>query len=88
MVSLSVVLAIALSALFGWIIALAGAVPVSTMVLAVAPGGMAEMCITAKVLQLGVPLITAAHVTRVIIVVTTTGPTFRLAKRVGRRLRQ
>ncbi len=87
MVCLSVVLAIVLSALFGWIIALVGAVPVSTMVLAVAPGGMAEMCITAKVLQLGVPLITAAHVTRVIIVVTTTGPTFRLAKRVGRRLR-
>jgi uncharacterized membrane protein AbrB (regulator of aidB expression) len=40
------------------------------------------MCVTAKVLQLGVPLVTAAHVTRVIILVTTTAPTFRLAKRL------
>jgi len=32
------------------------------------------MCVTAKVLQLGVPLVTAAHVTRVIILVTTNGP--------------
>jgi uncharacterized membrane protein AbrB (regulator of aidB expression) len=40
------------------------------------------MCITAKVLQLGVPLVTAAHVTRVIILVTTTGPLFRLLRRL------
>jgi uncharacterized membrane protein AbrB (regulator of aidB expression) len=71
-----------MSALFAWGIALAGAVPTSTMVLATAPGGMAEMCVTAKVLQLGVPLVTAAHVTRVLIVVTTTAPVFRIAKRV------
>jgi hypothetical protein len=50
------------------------------MVLATAPGGIAEMCITAKVLQLGVPLVTAAHVTRVIILVTTTAPLFRLLR--------
>lgn len=53
------------------------------MVLATAPGGIAEMCITAKVLQLGVPLVTAAHVTRVLILVTTTAPRFRLAKRLS-----
>jgi uncharacterized membrane protein AbrB (regulator of aidB expression) len=41
------------------------------------------MCITAKVLQLGVPLVTAAHVTRVLILVISTGPLFRLAKRVS-----
>lgn len=86
MVCISVVLAIVVSALFAWAIALAGAVPVSTMVLATAPGGMAEMCVTAKVLQLGVPIVTAAHVTRVIIVVTTTAPVFRIAKRLRRAL--
>ena len=87
MVCASVALAILVSALFALGLALAGTVPISTMVLATAPGGMAEMCVTAKVLQLGVPLVTAAHVTRVIILVTTTAPMFRLAKRVRRRLR-
>jgi membrane AbrB-like protein len=86
MVCISIVIAIALSALFGWGVALTGAVSTPTMVLATAPGGMAEMCITAKVLQLGVPLVTAAHVTRVIILVTTTGPIFRLARHMRRRL--
>ena len=82
LVCLSVVLAMLASALSAWGLALVGSVPVATMVLATAPGGMAEMCVTAKVLQLGVPLVTAAHVTRVIILVTTTAPTFRLAKRL------
>jgi uncharacterized membrane protein AbrB (regulator of aidB expression) len=50
---------------------------VPSAVLATAPGGIAEMCITAKVLQLGVPLVTAAHVTRVIVLVTGTGVFFR-----------
>ncbi|HET7763881.1 MAG TPA: AbrB family transcriptional regulator [Burkholderiales bacterium] len=81
-VSLSVALAMIASALAGWGLAVAGGVPIATMVLATAPGGMAEMCVTAKVLQLGVPLVTAAHVTRVIILVTTTAPTFRLARRL------
>ena len=82
MVCLSVVFAMLASALSAWSLAVLGSVPVATMVLATAPGGMAEMCVTAKVLQLGVPLVTAAHVARVIILVTTTGPTFRLAKRL------
>src|SRR5713101_6239249 len=77
MVCVSVVLAILVSALFAWSVAVAVAVPISTMVLATAPGGMAEMCVTAKVLQLGVPLVTAAHVARVIILVTTTAPASR-----------
>jgi len=47
------------------------------------PGGIAEMCVTAKVLQLGVPLVTA-HVTRVIILVTATAPMFRLAQHLRR----
>ena len=84
LVAVSVALAMLASGLCAWGLAWLGAVPVATMVLATAPGGMAEMCVTAKVLQLGVPLVTAAHVTRVIILVTTTAPTFKLAKRLKR----
>ena len=87
MVCASVALAILVSALFAWGLTIVGTVPISTMVLATAPGGMAEMCITAKALQLGVPLVTAAHVMRVIILVTTTAPTFRMARRLRRSTR-
>ncbi len=34
------------------------------------------MCITAKVLQLGVPLVTAFHVTRVVALLLCTAPLF------------
>ena len=85
-VSASILGAIFISALFGAALAKLGGLSLPTMVLATAPGGVAEMCITAKVLQLGVPLVTAAQVTRVIILVTTTGPLFRLARHIGRRM--
>lgn len=80
----STIAAICLSAVFGAGIARASGLAVPTMILATAPGGIAEMCITAKVLQLGVPMVTAAHVTRVIMLVTTTGPIFRVVRRVWR----
>ena len=51
-----------------------------TMVLATAPGGIAEMSITAKVLRLGVPIVTAFHVTRMILLVTLTAPLYRVAR--------
>ena len=47
--------------------------------LGTAPGGIAEMCITAKVLQLGVPLVTAFHVTRVVVLLLLTAPLFARA---------
>ena len=83
----SVVVAIALSAGFAFALARISGIAWSTLVLALAPGGIAEMCITAKVLQLGVPLVTAAHVVRVLILITTTGPSFRVARHLGRRFR-
>jgi uncharacterized membrane protein AbrB (regulator of aidB expression) len=43
------------------------------------------MCVTAEVLQLGVPLVTAAQVVRVIILLTTTAPIFRLLRGLRRR---
>jgi membrane AbrB-like protein len=77
---LSIVLAIGLAASLGAALAWAYGVPLPSAVLATAPGGIAEMCMTAKVLQLGVPLVTAAHVTRVLVLVTGTGTLFRFAR--------
>ena len=84
-VALSVLIAMALAALSAWLLASLAGVALPTMVLATAPGGIAEMCITAKALQLGVPLVTAAHVTRVLILMMTTAPLFRLAGRLRTR---
>jgi membrane AbrB-like protein len=44
--------------------------PLATLVLATAPGGIAEMCLTARVLDLGVPLVTAFHLLRVAVLLT------------------
>ncbi|TWT21453.1 AbrB family transcriptional regulator [Luteimonas marina] len=57
-------------------------IPWATMALATAPGGLAEMGLTAKLLKLGVPVVTAFHVVRLAIVVTTAGPCFRLLRRL------
>ena len=51
--------------------------PIPTMALAVSPGGMAEMSITAKVLHLGVPIVVAFHVVRIFLVIGFTGIIFR-----------
>lgn len=68
---------IAASAGFAWLLAqLAGLHP-ATVLLGTTPGGIAEMSITAKVLQLGVPVVTAFHVTRYIAVLTLTAPLYR-----------
>lgn len=53
----------------------------ATVMLGTSPGGIAEMCITAKVLQLGVPIVTAFHVTRMAAVVLLAGPLFQFGER-------
>jgi membrane AbrB-like protein len=83
----SVLACIALAALIAAAVALAAGVSAPTLILAMAPGGIAEMCITAKVLQLGVPLVTAAHVARVVVLIAGTGPGFRLAQRLKPKVR-
>lgn len=57
----------------GGLISINSDLPISTIWLGLAPGGLAEMAITAKVLMLGVPMVTAVQVTRMVFVVTTTG---------------
>lgn len=55
------------------------------MVLATAPGGLSEMCITAKILKLGVPLVTSFQVARLAIVVTFSLPVWRLLQTMSKR---
>ncbi len=62
--------------------------PVPGVILAMAPGGIAEMCITAQVLQLGVPLVTAAHVTRVLVLIVGTAPGYRAVQALSARVRK
>ena len=64
---------IGLSALFGWGLAWAAGLHPATVILGTSPGGIAEMSITAKVLQLGVPMVTAFHVVRYLAVLLLTG---------------
>lgn len=80
-VVVTVVLSIVLSAVVGAGLAWASGLPVPTLVLGTAPGGIAEMCITAKVLQLGVPLVTAFHVTRLVVLLLATPVIFARARR-------
>jgi membrane AbrB-like protein len=73
-----------LSAGFAWLLAQATGLHPATLVLGTSPGGIAEMSITAKVLQLGVPMVTAFHVVRYLAVLLLTGKLWRLeAKRLG-----
>jgi membrane AbrB-like protein len=73
--------AIATAALMAWLLAVISGLSVYTLALGLAPGGIAEMCITAKALQLGVPLVTAFHVTRVVVLLLATAPLFALLRR-------
>lgn len=58
------VASVAAGALLAWIFGL----PVATMILATAPGGLAEMTITAQALHISVPLVVAFHLFRVVVV--------------------
>jgi uncharacterized protein len=74
----SIALTLFSATLVGLALAWASGVYVGTGLLAAAPGGIAEMSITAQVLHIGVAFVTAAHVVRYVIVVLFTGPVFRL----------
>ncbi len=80
----SITLTLVLAALVGWALSLACGVYIGSGLLAAAPGGIAEMSITAKVLHMDVAFVTAAHVVRYVIVVLFTGTVFKL---ITKRLR-
>lgn len=60
-----------------WLLAWATGLHPATMILSTSPGGIAEMSITAKVLQLGVPVVTAFQVCRLVAVLLLVGPMYR-----------
>ena len=64
-------------ALFGWALSQATGLHPATLLLGTAPGGIAEMAITAKVLQLGVPVVTAFQVCRLVAVLVLAEPVYR-----------
>lgn len=73
---------VALATLVGWLISATSGAYLGTALLSAAPGGIAEMSITAKVLRIGVAFVTAAHVVRYMIVVLFTIPVYRLLERL------
>lgn len=64
-------------AAFAAVLAWATGLPWVTLLLGTSPGGITEMAITAKVLQLGVPVVTAFQVCRLIAVLMLVGPMYR-----------
>jgi uncharacterized protein len=73
---LATVVMMALCAGFGWVMAQLTDLHPATLVLGTAPGGIAEMSITAKVLQLGVPVVTAFQVCRLVAVLILAEPVY------------
>jgi len=73
----------AICAGFAWLLHLAVDLPWVTLLLGTSPGGITEMAITAKVLQLGVPVVTAFQVCRLIAVLLLVAPLFRWVEARG-----
>ncbi len=84
----SICVMLMLAAAVGWLISAASGAYLGTALLAAAPGGIAEMAITAKVLRIGVAFVTAAHVVRYVIVVLFTIPVFHILEGARRRVRR
>lgn len=73
------------AAIFAAWLAPAAALGTPTAILATTPGGIGEMALTAKVLKLGAPIVTAFHSIRMALVVLVIGALFRAARRLRRR---
>jgi membrane AbrB-like protein len=68
-----------LSLIFAYLVTDMMGLPLITAIVATSPGGIAEMAITAKVLSLGAPMVTAFHLIRMVLVIL-------IVKRLGRYL--
>jgi membrane AbrB-like protein len=75
-VAFASVVMMGLCAVFGWVMAQFTGLHPATMILGTSPGGIAEMSITAKVLQLGVPVVTAFQVCRLLAVLVLVEPVY------------
>ena len=77
-VALSNGINIVLAFAFSYVLFLISGIPFPTLVLGTSPGGIAEMAITAKVLMLGAPVVTAFHVIRMVGVLLATAPLYKV----------
>jgi uncharacterized protein len=64
-------------------VALVTGLPVAALILGLAPGGMPEMALTAKALELAVPLVLGFHLTRTVLCNLLVGPIHLLGLRFG-----
>ncbi|MBU8540785.1 AbrB family transcriptional regulator [Falsiroseomonas tokyonensis] len=79
----STILLSALMAALGIGLGLLSGLPPAAVVLGMAPGGMPEMTITAKALDLAVPLVLGFHLVRTVACNLLVGPVWKLAERLG-----
>ena len=75
-VALATVVMIVVCAGFAECLALLTDLPLPTMMLSSSPGGIAEMAITAKVLQLGVAVVSAFQVCRLVAILLLVQPLY------------
>lgn len=68
-VSTTTLFMLLMAAVFGILLAWLSGLSIPAVVLGLSPGGISEMCITAKVLHLAVPVVTSFHVIRMLGVV-------------------
>jgi membrane AbrB-like protein len=78
-----VVLLTGICTLLGLALGAAFGLDLATMVLATAPGGMAEMSITAKTMLLEVPVVVAFHLVRIFLTMVLVQPASLLLRRLG-----
>ena len=78
----SIVLSLLLTVI-AWGIAVAAGMPVPALILGMAPGGMPEMALTAKALELAVPLVLGFHLTRTVLCNLLVGPLHRVGLKLG-----
>jgi uncharacterized protein len=76
------------AALGAEVIAALSEVPFATAFLAIAPAGVAEMVLTAKLLHLDAVIVTAFHLLRIVLVTSGIHLLFNLYERIIRRLDQ
>ena len=81
----SVLTMLGLATLVGLLISWGSGVYIGGGLLVAAPGGIAEMSLTAKILRIGVAFVTAGHVMRYLMVVIFTVPVYRLFVRASGR---
>jgi membrane AbrB-like protein len=79
-------LLVAAAAAGGAVLAAATGIPFAAGFLAVAPAGITEMVLTAKIMRLDATVVTAFQIVRIAVIAATIVPTFRLYLAIARRV--